>query len=88
VAFVALGISACSKASGPGSPGRLDAAGMRRIGTVDERFTGSVIVDELFSTHDPSRTSAGKVTFEPSARTALGGFGNGEAQLSKFERAM
>src|SRR5260370_30524285 len=38
VAFVALGITACSKAPGPRSPGRIDAANMRRIGTVDERF--------------------------------------------------
>ena len=38
VAFVAFGITACSKAPGPGSPGRIDAANMRRIGTVDERF--------------------------------------------------
>ena len=38
VAFVALGITACSKAPGPGSPGRIDAASLRRIGTLDERF--------------------------------------------------
>ena len=38
VAFVALGITACTKAPGPGSPGRIDAASMRKIGTVDERF--------------------------------------------------
>src|SRR5260370_19980574 len=38
VAFVALGITACSKAPEPGSSGRIDAASMRRIGTVDERF--------------------------------------------------
>src|SRR6202166_888214 len=38
VAFVALGITACSKAPGPGSPGRIDAASLRQIGTVDERF--------------------------------------------------
>src|SRR5437588_8700564 len=38
VAFLSLGIAACSKAPGPGSPGRIDAASMRRIGTVDERF--------------------------------------------------
>jgi heparanase len=38
VTFVALGFAACSKAPGPGSPGRIDAASMRRIGTVDERF--------------------------------------------------
>jgi len=33
-----LGIAACSQPLGPGSPGRIDAASMRRIGTVDERF--------------------------------------------------
>jgi len=38
VALVVLGIAACSKAPGPGSPGRIDAASMRPIGTVDERF--------------------------------------------------
>jgi sugar phosphate isomerase/epimerase len=38
VALVALGIAACSKAPGPGSPGRVDAASIQRIGTVDERF--------------------------------------------------
>ena len=38
VAFVALGITECSKAPGPGSLGSIDAASMRRIGTVDERF--------------------------------------------------
>src|ERR1700733_15487525 len=38
VTFVALGITACSTAPGPGSPRRIDAASMRRIGTVDERF--------------------------------------------------
>jgi heparanase len=38
VAFVALGITACTKTPGPGSPGRIDAASMQRIGTVDERF--------------------------------------------------
>jgi heparanase len=38
VALVALGIAACTKAPGPGSTGRIDAAGMRKIGTVDERF--------------------------------------------------
>src|SRR5579871_5182785 len=38
VAFAALGITACTKAPGPRSPGRIDAASMRKIGTVDERF--------------------------------------------------
>jgi len=38
VAFAAFGITACSKAPGPGSAGRIDAASMQKIGTVDERF--------------------------------------------------
>ena len=38
VAFAALGITACTKVPGPGSPGGIDAASMRKIGTVDERF--------------------------------------------------
>ena len=33
-------------------------------------FTGSVQVQELFPANDPSRTSGGKVTFEPGARSA------------------
>ena len=35
-----------------------------------EYFTGAVQVLPLFPTHDPSRTSGGKVTFEPGARSA------------------
>lgn len=35
-----------------------------------EWFTGSVRIDRLFQPHDPSRTSASTVTFEPGARTA------------------
>jgi quercetin dioxygenase-like cupin family protein len=35
-----------------------------------EHFTGSVQIEPLFSAHDPSRTSGGKVTFEPGARSA------------------
>ncbi len=35
-----------------------------------ERFTGSVQIEELFPANDPSRTSGGKVTFEPGARSA------------------
>ena len=35
-----------------------------------ERFTGPVQIEELFPAHDPSRTSGGKVTFEPGARSA------------------
>ena len=35
-----------------------------------EYFTGSVQIQELFPADDPSRTSGGKVTFEPGARSA------------------
>jgi quercetin dioxygenase-like cupin family protein len=35
-----------------------------------ENFTGSVRIDPLFSANAPSRTSGGRVTFEPGARTA------------------
>jgi hypothetical protein len=35
-----------------------------------EHMTGSVRIEPLFSEHDPSRVSGGKVTFEPGARTA------------------
>jgi quercetin dioxygenase-like cupin family protein len=35
-----------------------------------EYFTGSVQVQELFPAYHPSRTSGGKVTFEPGARSA------------------
>ena len=38
VVFAALGITACTKAPGPRSPGRIEAASMRKIGTIDERF--------------------------------------------------
>jgi len=35
-----------------------------------EYFTGSVEIQPLFSVHDPSRTTAGEVTFQPGARSA------------------
>ena len=35
-----------------------------------ERFTGNVQVEPLFSAHAPARASAGNVTFEPGARSA------------------
>jgi quercetin dioxygenase-like cupin family protein len=35
-----------------------------------EYFTGSVRVDRVFNATEPSRTSAGSVTFEPGARSA------------------
>ena len=33
-------------------------------------FTGTVRIDPLFPTHEPARTAAASVTFEPGARTA------------------
>jgi quercetin dioxygenase-like cupin family protein len=35
-----------------------------------EYFTGTVRIDPLFEAHDPARTIAASVTFEPGARTA------------------
>jgi quercetin dioxygenase-like cupin family protein len=35
-----------------------------------ENFTGSVRIDPLFNANPPSRTSGGRVAFEPGARTA------------------
>lgn len=35
-----------------------------------EWFTGNVRIDPVFGAHEPSRVSAGCVTFEPGARTA------------------
>jgi quercetin dioxygenase-like cupin family protein len=35
-----------------------------------EHFTGSVRIDTLFQAHGPSRTTGGRITFEPGARTA------------------
>ena len=34
-----------------------------------EYFTGSVEIEPLFPTHDPSRVIGGSVTFQPGART-------------------
>lgn len=33
-------------------------------------FTGTVTIEPIFSAHDPSRATGGKVTFEPGARSA------------------
>src|ERR1700731_1755674 len=38
VVLAALAMTACARAPAPGSPGRIDAASLRQIGTVDERF--------------------------------------------------
>lgn len=35
-----------------------------------EWFTGAVRIDPLFDAHEPARTGAASVTFEPGARTA------------------
>src|SRR5438128_7036477 len=35
-----------------------------------DHFTGSVKIEPVFSAHDPSRASGGKVTFQPGARSA------------------
>jgi len=35
-----------------------------------EHFTGSVQIEPLFSAHDASRATGGKVTFQPGARSA------------------
>jgi quercetin dioxygenase-like cupin family protein len=40
-----------------------------RVGS-NEYFTGVVRIDALFPVHEPSRVSAGSVTFEPGARSA------------------
>ncbi len=35
-----------------------------------QNFTGSVRIEPVFDAHDPSRSTGGRVTFEPGARTA------------------
>ena len=35
-----------------------------------QSFTGSVRIEPVFDAHDPSRSTGGRVTFEPGARTA------------------
>jgi len=50
---------------------RITRSGSQQPGKGPVRyFTGSVQVEPLFSAHDPSRVSGGKVTFEPGARSA------------------
>ena len=58
------------------TPGRNGAMQITRGGSQASRpgpaeyFTGAVRIDPLFPVHEPSRVSAGSVTFEPGARTA------------------
>jgi quercetin dioxygenase-like cupin family protein len=40
------------------------------IKALEEYFTGSVRIDQLFKANEPLRASGGRVTFEPGARTA------------------
>jgi quercetin dioxygenase-like cupin family protein len=35
-----------------------------------EHFSGTVVIEPVFSSHDPSRASGGQVTFQPGARSA------------------
>ncbi len=68
-----------------------------------EHFIGSITIEPVFSPHDPSRASGGKVTFQPGASSAwhkhplgqilivtdgTGWIQQGEARLRRFERGM
>src|SRR5262245_16271787 len=58
------------------TPGRNGTMQITRAGSQASRpgppeyFTGAVRIDPLFPVHEPSRVSAGSVTFEIEARTA------------------
>ena len=45
-------------------------AAQTTITGAEDRFTGSVFVQTLFSPNEPSRSSGGLVTFQPGARSA------------------
>jgi quercetin dioxygenase-like cupin family protein len=68
--------AAQADASPPASAQDLHSIKITRTGSQQpsrgsaERFTGSVEIEPLFSKHDPSHVSGGKVTFEPGARSA------------------
>ena len=68
VLLVSLLASASSESSQAITITRSDSQSYRRGPT--ENFTGSVRIDPLFNANPPSRTSGGRVTFEPGARTA------------------
>jgi len=68
VLLVSLLASASSESSQAITITRSDSQSSRRGPT--ENFTGSVRIDPLFNANPPSRTSGGRVTFEPGARTA------------------
>src|SRR5437867_6642200 len=69
---MSLSLLASVRAASESSQGiRLTRSGSQpsRQGSA-ENFTGSVRIDPLFNANAPSRTSGGRVTFEPGARTA------------------
>src|SRR5213594_1868571 len=68
VMLVSLLASASSESSQAITITRSDSQSSRRGPT--ENFTGSVRIDPLFNANPPSRTSGGRVTFEPGARSA------------------
>ena len=77
--FIANGASQTTTASGPSQTAPVQNSQTIKIAPSDslhpnkgsaQYFTGSVQVQELFPAYDPSRTSGGKVTFEPGARSA------------------
>ena len=77
--FIANGAGQTTPASGPSQTGPVQNSQTIKIARSDsihpnkgsaQYFTGSVQVQELFPAYDPSRTSGGRVTFEPGARSA------------------
>jgi quercetin dioxygenase-like cupin family protein len=54
----------------------------------EEYFTGSVRLDPLFDTHDPSRAIGTSVTFEPGARTAWHTHPLGQTLIVTFGRGL
>jgi len=77
--FIANGAAQTTPASGPSKTAPGQNSQTIKIARSDslhpnkgsaQYFTGSVQVQELFPAYDPSRTSGGKVTFEPGARSA------------------
>ncbi len=79
-ALISLLLSATSQAQAavPQVPSRSTAGsiqitprGSQQLGKAPaEHFIGSVAIEPVFSPHDPSRASGGKVTFQPGARSA------------------
>lgn len=78
--FISLLFSATSQAQtavpqGPSSPDagsiQITPSGSRQPSKAPaEHFTGAVVIEPVFSSHEPSRAIGGKVTFQPGARSA------------------